>query len=128
MTSTEPFIIDKNLGECLDQNEADFPRENSEGRRVVLPTQDQKYLFDKDGWILIPEVLSQVEITEMRSFCEQLHKDPESISESENQFLYWGINFFTGESISVPENQSLYWEINFCSGESASVLENQFLY
>ncbi len=101
MTSTEPFIIDKNLGECLDQNEADFPRENSEGRRVVLPTQDQKYLFDKDGWILIPEVLSQVEITEMRSFCEQLHKDPESISESERSAIGGPLQSLTDHPVVV---------------------------
>ena len=87
MSSNGAFIIDKNLGARLDEAQADLPRINSEGEAVVPPTDEQKYLFDKDGWLLMPGVLSEAECAEMRAFCEQLQHGPESIPEADRSAL-----------------------------------------
>ncbi len=87
MASNGAFIIDKNLGARLDESQADLTRVTSEGREVVPLTDEQRYLFDKDGWLLIPGVLSDAECAEMRAFCERLHHDPESIPEPERSAI-----------------------------------------
>ena len=87
MSSNGAFIIDKNLGARLDETEADLTRVTSDGRDVVPPTDEQKYLFDKNGWLVIPGVLSDDECAEMRAFCERLHRDPESIPEPERSAI-----------------------------------------
>ena len=87
MSSSGAFIIDKNLGARLDETQANLPRVNADGKDVVPLTDEQKYLFDKDGWLLMPGVLSEAECADMRAFCEQLHHDPESIPESERSVL-----------------------------------------
>ena len=50
---------------------------------AVEPTPEQRYLFDTQGWILIPGVLPADEVEEMRAFCERLHRNPESLPEDE---------------------------------------------
>ncbi len=87
MSTNGAFIIDKNLGARLDESQADLTRVTSDGRDVVPLTDEQKYLFDKDGWLLIPGVLSEAECAETRAFCEQLHHDPESIPEPERSAI-----------------------------------------
>ena len=83
----EPFIIDKNLGSCLDLASQDFPQTNADGRPVIELTQEQKYAFDMRGWLLIPGVLTADEIEETREFCLRLRHDPESIPEHERSTL-----------------------------------------
>lgn len=78
---TKPFIVDKNLGAALDEDNAEFPQTTSDGTPVVVPTQEQKYLFDMRGWIMMPGVLKGDELEEMQDFCMRLRKDPESIPE-----------------------------------------------
>ena len=55
--------------------------------RMVSPSscqrKKQKYDFDRNGWLLIPGVLSKDECDDMRNFAEQLAQDPESIPEHE---------------------------------------------
>lgn len=87
MNNNYAYVIDKNLGARWNEAEADLPRENSEGLPVVHPTDEQKYLFDLRGWLLIPGVLSGAECTEMKAFCEQLHRDPESLPERERSAI-----------------------------------------
>lgn len=77
------YIISKNLGARLDPESVDMPRSNSEGRPVPELTDEQKYLFDTRGWLVIPGVLSEAEVTEMREFALRLHHDPESIPAGE---------------------------------------------
>ena len=83
----KPFIIDKNLGSCLDLASQDFPQTNTDGRPVIELTQEQKYAFDMRGWLLIPGVLTDDEIEETREFCLRLRHDPESIPEHERSTL-----------------------------------------
>ena len=77
----KPLVFDYSLGETLDLDAVDLPRTNADGKSVVDPTAEQKYLFDTQGWLVIPAVLTPDEIEEMRAFCRRLHCDPESLPE-----------------------------------------------
>ena len=101
MSSSGAFIIDKNLGARLDETEANLPRVNADGKDVVPLTDEQKYLFDKDGWLLMPGVLSEADCAVMRAFCEQLHHDPESIPESERSVLGGPLQSLTDHPLVV---------------------------
>ena len=73
---TKPFIVDKNLGTALDIDNAQLTETTSDGTPVVAPTQEQKYLFDMRGWLLVPGVLSD-ELAEMQEFGYKLRHEPE---------------------------------------------------
>ena len=56
-------------------------------RQAVVPlTEEQKYLFDARGWLLILGVLSEDEVEEMRAFVLRF-SDPESLPEHERSFV-----------------------------------------
>jgi hypothetical protein len=55
------------------------PSHNADGLPLVALTDEQKYFFDTRGWMLIPGVLSESDIAEMKDFCYRLHKDKENI-------------------------------------------------
>lgn len=84
---SRPFIVDKNLGRALDEENANLPETNADGLAVVPPTQEQKYVFDKQGWLLVPGVLSGDELKEMQDFCYRLRHEPESIPAHERSPL-----------------------------------------
>ncbi|MYH79480.1 hypothetical protein F4009_20210 [Candidatus Poribacteria bacterium] len=84
---TKPFIVDKNLGAALDIENAQLTETTSDGTPVVPPTQEQKYLFDMRGWLLVPGVLSGDELAEMQEFAYKLHHEPESIPKHERSPL-----------------------------------------
>ena len=86
-TYAKPFIVDKNLGANLDPDQTDLTRTNADGKPVVELTQEQKYVFDSKGWVLIPGVLTENEVKEMREFGYQLRNDPDSIPEHERSPL-----------------------------------------
>lgn len=81
LATRTPFIVNKNLGSAVEVEPEELTRTNADGLPVVIPTQKQKYDFDRNGWLLIPSVLSESEIAEMREFCERLHAEPHSIPE-----------------------------------------------
>ena len=87
MNYAKPFIVDKNLGAALDLENASLPETTSDGTPVVPPTQEQKYLFDMHGWLLVPGVLSGDELAEMQEFGYRLRHDPESIPAHERSPL-----------------------------------------
>lgn len=79
----QPLVFEQSrLGFC-DMDGIDLPRTNTDGLPVVDLTPEQRFLFDTQGWMLIPGVLSDDEVTQMRAFCEQLHHDPESLPEAQ---------------------------------------------
>ena len=84
---SEPFIVDKNLGSALDLENAQLTATTADGTPVVAPTQEQKYLFDMRGWLLVPGVLSGDELAEMQEFGHRLRQDPASIPEHERSPL-----------------------------------------
>ncbi len=79
LATKKPFIVNKNLGSAVEVEPEALTQTNADGLSVVVPTQKQKYDFDRIGLLLIPDVLSATEITEMREFCERLHTKPDSI-------------------------------------------------
>ena len=74
-----PFIMSKDLGRPLDTKTFAIPNTNADGLAAIPLTDEQKYQFDNQGWIVVPSVLGAAEVDEMRTFCQQLSKDPESI-------------------------------------------------
>ena len=87
MNYAKPFIVDKNLGAALDIENTSLPDTTSDGTAVVPPTQEQKYLFDMRGWLLVPGVLKGDELEEMQEFCHRLRHEPESIPEHQRSPL-----------------------------------------
>ncbi len=87
LTTRKPFIVNKNLGSAVDVEPEELTTTNADGIPVIVPTQKQKYDFDRNGWLLIPSVLSDTDIAEMREFCQQLHETPERIPEPEQGTL-----------------------------------------
>ena len=83
LTTTKPFIVNKNLGSAVDVEPEELTRTNADGLTVVAPTQKQKYDFDRNGWLLIPNLLLDAEIAAMREFGERLRNEPNSILEPE---------------------------------------------
>ncbi len=81
LATRKPFIVNKNLGSAVEVEPEELTQTNADGLPVVIPSQKQKYDFDRKGWLLIPNVLSDTEIGEMRVFCERLNTDPDSIPE-----------------------------------------------
>ncbi len=79
LATKKPFIVNKNLGSALEIEPEELTSTNADGEPVVIPTQKQKYDFDRKGWLLIPNVLSKADIAEMHKFCELLNTKPESI-------------------------------------------------
>ena len=57
------------------------PVTNADQEPVVEFTEDQKYVFDTKGWIAIPGMLSDDDISEMRDFCYRLQGEKGAIPE-----------------------------------------------
>ena len=52
-----------------------LPEKNADGLPAVELTEEQKYVLDTKGWLVIPGVLTNAEVEEMRAFCYRLHRD-----------------------------------------------------
>ena len=48
------------------------PETNSDNLPQAPLTEEQRFLFDTRGWLLIPGVLGESEVQEMREFCYRL--------------------------------------------------------
>ena len=83
LATRKPFIVNKNLGSAVEVEPEELTTTNADGVPVVVPTQKQKYNFDRNGWLLIPSVLSDTDIAEMHEFCQRLHETPAHIPEPE---------------------------------------------
>lgn len=83
----EPYVINKNMGQPMAPYAHELPQKNADGLPVVAPTEEQKYLFDTQGWLLMPDVLTGDELEEMREWCLKLHFEPESLPEHERSVL-----------------------------------------
>ncbi len=83
LATRKPFIVNKNLGSAVEVEPEELTRTTADGLPVIVPTQKQKYDFDRNGWLLVPSVLSDTDIAEMREFCQHLSEAPERIPEPE---------------------------------------------
>ena len=86
-SAVQPYIIGQTLWAPLADYADRLPQKNSDGEAVPALTSEQKYRFDKDGWLLVPGVLKQNEIAAMRDFCTQLHFEPESLPDHQRSVL-----------------------------------------
>ena len=75
----DPYIVSKNLGGSALRELDNLPVTNSDQLPVINLNQEQKYAFDRNGWLLIPGVLTGNELKEMQEFGSQLRHDPQSI-------------------------------------------------
>lgn len=82
--------FNKDLGKPLSSAASDLTTTNADGKPVIPLTQEQKYLFDKNGWLLIPGVLTESEIEEMRDFCYRLKNEPDTILIPHHRSTYGG--------------------------------------
>ena len=82
----DPYIVGKNLGTYAANESANLPQANAEGWAVIDLTQEQKYTFDRNGWLLTPAVLNSRELKEMQEFAQQLAHQPESIAAHQRFF------------------------------------------
>ena len=80
-STAKPLLFQQSRVGYVDIDAVDLPRTNAAGKPVIDPTPEQRYLFDTQGWLLIPGLLSEDEIEEMRAFCYRLHQEPESLPE-----------------------------------------------
>ena len=75
----EPFMFNKDLGRPVKATDQHFTLSDADGSPVIQLTQEQKYIFDTKGWLLIPSVLSSDQLDSMQAFITQLHTSPESM-------------------------------------------------
>ena len=75
----EPLLFDKDLGRPLPPQETALPSMNADNSPIIALSQEQKYIFDMRGWLLMPGVLGAEELEDMRQFCQRLQDDPESM-------------------------------------------------
>ena len=79
----DPVFFDKHLGRPVHDGGTVYTTTDSEGAPVTPLTQEQKYVFDTRGWLLIPGVLSEDEAGEMREGITRIHRDSNSVPEHE---------------------------------------------
>jgi len=82
-SDAKPLIFEQSNVGYVNVDAIDLPRTNTDGLPVVDPTPEQKYLFDTQGWLLVPGLLNEDEVAEMREFCYRLHRKPESLPEAQ---------------------------------------------
>ena len=64
-----------------------LPDKNAEGIAATPLTEEQKYLFDTQGWLLVPGALTDAEVGEMRDFCYRLKCDADTLAPRERSSL-----------------------------------------
>ena len=55
------------------------PTTNADGLSTIALTEEQRFVFDTRGWLLLPSILTKQRISEMRDFCYRLRNDTDSI-------------------------------------------------
>ena len=83
LASEKPLIFEQSRLGYVDLDSVDLPRTNADGLPVIDPTPEQRYLFDTQGWLLVPGLLEAEDVESMRVFCDRLHREPESLPEAQ---------------------------------------------
>ena len=81
LDSNAPYIFDNNSGNWgnLPTDARKLTMTNADGESVVELTEEQKFTFDTNGWLVIPGLLDDDELNEMRDFCYRLKDQPDSL-------------------------------------------------
>ncbi len=98
---SEAYVVDKNLGHKLEITEGDLPTRNADGEPVIALTQEQKYLFDTRGWLLVPGVLADDEIEAMREYALRVVRNPKSLPEHERSHVAGPLQKLTDHPVVV---------------------------
>ena len=71
IVNSEPFIFDNNWRHWgnLSPHDRKLTTTNADGELVVPLTEEQKFTFDTNGWLMNPGLLTEEEQKEMRDFC-----------------------------------------------------------
>lgn len=101
MSNNTPYVIDKNLGQNMIATPGDLAETNADGDPIIPLTQEQKYTFDTRGWLLIPGVLSNTEIEEMRDYALRVKHDPESLPEHKRSYIAGPLEKLTDHPVVV---------------------------
>jgi hypothetical protein len=64
-----------------------IPSLTSDGAPIVPMTEEQKYVFDLKGWLLLPGLLADDELEPIRSHVRTFLTDPEALPPDERHFL-----------------------------------------
>ena len=82
-TGETPYIFDNNWSHWgnLPVENRQLTTTNADGEPIVGLTEEQKFIFDAQGWLMIPGLIPEAELEEMRAFCYRLKDDPESLPE-----------------------------------------------
>ena len=81
--AAKPLLFEQSKVGYVDIDGIDLPRTNTDGKPVIDLSEEQRYLFDTQGWLLVPGLLSDDQVEEMRAFCQRLHREPESLPEAQ---------------------------------------------
>ena len=76
-----PYIFDNNWANWgnLPTDARRLTMSNADGESVVELTEEQKFTFDTNGWLVIPGLLDDDDLKEMRDFCYRLKDQPDSL-------------------------------------------------
>ena len=77
------------------------PLKNADGLEVIPLTDEQRYTFDLNGWLLVPNVLSEDQVEEMREFCHLLKKEPEKVSDKDGSSIGGPLEVLTDHPFAV---------------------------
>jgi len=103
------------------------PFRTSSGAPVVPLTEEQRFRFDKDGWLLIPGVLSEEECAVMRAHCYALRDNPEALPAAERSsyggplaalcdhpvLVGWAQEFLAHPTLASEETYGFRMEMSF---------------
>jgi hypothetical protein len=63
------------------------PSTNADGLPIVPMTEEQKFVFDLKGWLLLPSLLTADQVTAIRAHAHQVLDDPTSVPEDQRHYL-----------------------------------------
>jgi hypothetical protein len=92
-----------------------LPAKNADGLDVIPLTDEQRYTFDLNGWLLVPNVLSKDQVEEMREFCHLLKKEPEKVSEKDGSSIGGPLEALTDHPFAVGFMQEFLSNPRFAS-------------
>jgi hypothetical protein len=77
-TGETPYIFDNNWSHWgnLPVENRQLTTTNADEEAIVGLTEEQKFIFDAQGWLMIPGLIPEAELEEMRAFCYRLKDDP----------------------------------------------------
>ena len=62
-----------------------LPKKNADGECIVPMTEEQKYVFDLKGWLLIPGLLDEDDVQPIREHQDRMRDEPDSLPPSSSK-------------------------------------------